>query len=168
MQQPSATGRHLAQTVYVPGLVSWLANKLSAGASRLYRERHGLGVIDWRVLAAIAGEDGFTAAQICRIVGIDKAAVSRSIALLGARGLLEVLGQGRARPARITAAGRAIHDSILDLALEQQACLLGDLSPTEIAELVRMLHILIGRLPSVNGCGGRAAQGHIDPAGLPP
>ncbi len=133
---------------YVPGLVTWLANKLSAGASKLYRERHGLGVIDWRVMSTIGAEDGCTAARICQVVGLDKGAVSRSLALLSARGLVEVAG--RAKPLRMTKAGRDVHDAILDLALAREARLLAGLSPAEVAELVRLLHILLGKVPETN------------------
>ncbi len=133
---------------YVPGLVTWLANKLSAGASKLYRERHGLGVIDWRVMSTIVAEEGCTAAQICQLVGLDKGAVSRSLALLTARGLVETCG--RAKPPRLTEAGRKVHDSILDLALAREARLLAGLSAAEIAELVRILHILLGKVPDTN------------------
>jgi DNA-binding MarR family transcriptional regulator len=133
---------------YVPGLVTWLANKLSAGASKLYRERHGLGVIDWRVMSTLAAVEGSNAARICQVVGLDKGAVSRSLALLSARGLVEV--NGRAKPLRLTEAGRAVHDAILDLALAREARLLAGLSAAETAELVRMLHILLGKVPETN------------------
>lgn len=147
-QRSGPTARSLDFETYVPGLVTWLANKLSAGASKLYRERHGLGVIDWRVLASIAAEDGCTAARICQSVGLDKGAVSRSFALLSARGLVETAG--RSKPARLTAAGREIHDAILDLALAREAKLLEGLSAAETAELVRILHILLGKIPEAN------------------
>ena len=38
---------------YVPGLLVWVSNKLSASASQLYRRLFDLGVTDWRVLAYI-------------------------------------------------------------------------------------------------------------------
>jgi DNA-binding MarR family transcriptional regulator len=133
---------------YVPGLVTWLSNRLSAGASKLYRERHGLGVIDWRVMASIGAEEGCTAVRICQVVGLDKGAVSRSLALLTARGLVEA--SGRAKPLRMTASGRVVHDAILDLALAREEKLLAGLSAAEIAELVRILHILLGKVPETN------------------
>lgn len=136
---------------YVPGLITWLANKLSAGASRLYRDTHNLGVLDWRVLSTVAAEDGCTAARICQMVGLDKAAVSRSFALLCARGLLQMDGEGsRNKPAWLTPAGRSLHDSILHLALERQQRLLSGLSPQEVAELIRLLHALLAKVPEAN------------------
>lgn len=147
-------GRCLDLEAYVPGLVTWLANKLSAGASKLYRERFGLGIIDWRVLSSIAAEDGCTAVRICQVVGLDKAAVSRSFAQLGERGLIRLDPvRARARPARLTPAGRKVHDAILDLALERQARLLDSLSQAEVAELVRLLHVLLGKVPDANSVG---------------
>jgi DNA-binding MarR family transcriptional regulator len=133
---------------YVPGLVTWLSNRLSAGSSKLYRERHGLGVIEWRVMASICAEEGCTAVRICQVVGLDKGAVSRSLALLTARGLVEA--SGRAKPLCLTPAGRDVHDSILDLALAREHRLLAGLSAAEIAEFVRVLHILLGKVPETN------------------
>ena len=141
-------GRSLDLDNYVPGLVTWLANKLSAGSSKLYRERHGLGVIDWRVLSTVAAENGCTAARVCQLIGLDKGAVSRSFALLSARGLV-VMG-GRAKPAQLTPAGRNVHDALLDLALAREAKLLSALTPAETAELIRLLHILLGKVPDTN------------------
>ncbi len=136
---------------YVPGLVTWLANKLSAGASQLYRKRFDLGVIDWRVLATIGSEGGATGARICQVVGLDKAAVSRSFAVLEARGLIEVPNPGgRARTAELTQAGRAIHDQILVLALARQERLLETLTEEERDQVVRLLHRLLQQVGYVN------------------
>jgi DNA-binding MarR family transcriptional regulator len=149
LQRPRPdSGRSLDLDNYVPGLVTWLANKLSAGSSKLYRERHGLGVIDWRVLSTVAAESGCTAARVCQLIGLDKGAVSRSFALLSARGLV-VMGP-RAKPAHLTPAGRKVHDALLDLALAREAKLLSALSPAETAELIRLLHILLGKVPDTN------------------
>jgi DNA-binding MarR family transcriptional regulator len=146
-----AAARSLDFDNYVPGLIAWLANKLCASASKLYRERYGLGIIDWRVLASIAAEETCNAARICQLVGLDKAAVSRSLVLLSTRGLLEFEGHGgRVKPVRLTPAGRALHDTILEVALAREARLLGSLKPAEIAELVRMLHILLDTVPGIN------------------
>ncbi len=136
---------------YVPGLITWLANKLSAGASQLYRKRFGLGVIDWRVLATIGSEGGATGARICQVVGLDKAAVSRSFALMEARGLIVVPKPGgRARAAELTEAGWEVHDRILALALARQARLLETLSDAERDLLVGLLHRLLQQVPYVN------------------
>jgi DNA-binding MarR family transcriptional regulator len=152
MSRPDpSVGRCLDFDTYVPGLITWLANKLSSGASRTYRERYGLGIIDWRVLASVAAEDGCTATRICQVVGLDKAAVSRSFSLLCARGLV-TLGEGplRAKPARLTAAGREVHDGLLDLALARQQRLLHGMSPAETVELTRLLHKLLAGVPHAN------------------
>jgi DNA-binding MarR family transcriptional regulator len=141
---------------YVPGLITWLANKLSAGASQLYRKQFDLGVIDWRVLATIASETvgneaGATGARICQVVGLDKAAVSRSFGVLTRRGLIR-LGKtaGRARLAELTPAGRAVHDAILQLALARQARLLEGFSDEERRLMVTYLHRLLDQVAYVN------------------
>ncbi len=136
---------------YVPGLITWLANKLSSGASQLYRTQFGLGVIDWRVICTIASEGSISAARICQIVGLDKAAVSRSFALLEERALLEVHEvAGRTRHARLTQSGWEVHDAILALAMARQERLLKGFSEEERATLVKLLHRLLAQVPYVN------------------
>src|SRR2546428_8744455 len=73
---------------YVPGLLLWLSNKMSASASKLYRRQFDLGVTDWRVLAYIEIYPWSNGAQVCALIGLDKAAVSRSFSLLESRGIL--------------------------------------------------------------------------------
>jgi DNA-binding MarR family transcriptional regulator len=92
-----------------------------------------------------------TGARICQVVGLDKAAVSRSFGVLTRRGLIR-LGKtaGRARLAELTPAGRAVHDAILQLALARQARLLEGFSDEERRLMVTYLHRLLDQVAYVN------------------
>ena len=147
---------------YVPGLLLWLSNKLSSGASQLYRERFGLGVTDWRVLAYLGVHASGTAAQICHLIGLDKAAVSRSLALLEQRGLI------RARPAggrntdlTLTAAGRRQYQAILPLALQREAALLDGIDDAERDTLIRLCHRMLGNLDAVDAVARTGEAGDL-------
>lgn len=135
---------------YVPGLLVWLSNKLAAGASQLYRGQFNLGVTDWRVLAYIELYPWSTNAQVCELIGLDKAAVSRSFSILEGSGLL------RSRPSGLrkveyatTPEGKRMYQRILKLAFERENALLSDFTATERATLIRLLHRMLDNLPAV-------------------
>ena len=135
---------------YVPGLLLWVSNRLTSSASLLYRTRFGIGVTDWRVLAYFHVYPWSTPASACELMGIDKAAVSRSVAILVASGYLQSrpLGQRRIEYT-LTDAGRHLHDQIILLALEREEALLEGFSAEERAVLIRLLHRMLGNLPAV-------------------
>ena len=138
---------------YVPAFLTSLANKLSSGASSLYREHFGVGVVDWRIMALLAVEPWITAARICSVIGLDKASVSRSVQLLDAKGLVQArptMGRGQPQALALTEAGEALHDRIVMVAKERERRLLACLSPQEIETLIDMLARLHHNLPAVN------------------
>ena len=138
---------------YVPAFLTFLANKLSSGASSLYRERFGIGVVDWRIMALLAIEPWITAARICSVIGLDKASASRSVQLLEAKGLVQVrpgMGRGKPQELALTEAGDALHDRILAVALERERRLLACLSQEEVETLIDLLARLHQNLPAVN------------------
>ena len=67
---------------YVPALVTSIASGLSRGPARRHLAGFGLGIIEWRVVAALAVADNITASHICQTIGLDKAAASRSLRVL--------------------------------------------------------------------------------------
>jgi DNA-binding MarR family transcriptional regulator len=137
---------------YAPALLTFLANKLSRGASALYRRHFGVGIIDWRIMALLAIEPRIPAARICKVIGLDKGPVSRSVAFLVRKGLAETAGDGgdaRRRIIALTAAGRALHDRILVVALERERRLLSCLDREEIEVLLGLLNRLHGNLDAV-------------------
>ena len=138
---------------YVPGLLTFLANKLSRGASAIYRREFRLGINDWRVMALLALESQTVASRIAQLLGVDKSVVSRSLATLEKRGLVaidEPTGQTRARQVRLTDAGRTQHDRMIGVALERERRLLACLNNEERSTLIGMLARMHARLPDVN------------------
>ena len=106
---------------YVPGLLLWLSNKMSASASALYRERFNLGVTDWRVLAFAFIYPWSTAAQACQLMGIDKAAVSRSLAYMVELKLLTSRPSGlRKVEYAVTPEGRKVYHQVSKLAFARE------------------------------------------------
>lgn len=137
---------------YVPGLLTFVANKLSRSASALYRREFGVNVTEWRIMAQLAIEPGITAARVCQVIGFDKGPVSRTLGAMERAGLVETVADpadSRRRLVALTAAGRALHDRIIAVALERERRLLSCLDGAEQAALIGFLNRLHANLPAV-------------------
>ncbi|MCQ4261099.1 MarR family winged helix-turn-helix transcriptional regulator [Stutzerimonas stutzeri] len=144
---------HLDLSRYVPGLLNFLSNKLSAGASACYRKHFGVGVVEWRMLSMLAVENGITANRISQVIGLDKSAVSRALQQLAAAGHVQMEvddRDARRYTVSLTAEGEALHDRIFAAAMEREKRLLTDLSPAEIDTLVSLLGRLHAQVGYVN------------------
>lgn len=137
---------------YVPALINHLSNKLSRGASAVYRERYGIGIIEWRILAQLGSSGESTARAICDRTALDKAAVSRSFVVLHERGLIAFPKDAGRRDqiASLTAAGRRLHDRIMHVALEREKRFLAPLSVGERRTLVDLLNRLNDHVDSID------------------
>ncbi|HEY7370558.1 MAG TPA: MarR family winged helix-turn-helix transcriptional regulator [Polyangia bacterium] len=143
---------------YAPAYLTFVANKLGRGASRNYLRVFNVGVETWRCLVFLAIHGSITAQQVSQILGMDKAAVSRCFKGLQARKLITMgldSADGRVRVATLTAAGRALHDEIRDMALERERALLSVLSETERDTLLKLLKRLHENLPAVEKATAR-------------
>ena len=130
-----------------------LANKLTSGASSVYREAFGVGTIEWRVLAHVAAERWITPQRICRLGGLDKGGVSRSMKFLLDRGLIAVRGSAsdaRSVEISLTAKGSAVYERIARVASERERRLLSGLSKPEVRSLIATLRQLNDRVATVN------------------
>jgi|TARA_R110001599_G_scaffold147267_3_gene330618 DNA-binding MarR family transcriptional regulator len=137
----------------VPALVTFLANKLSTGASSVYRELFNVGIVEWKLLALLAVENGITANRMCHVFGLDKAGISRSLKLLEKEQY--VCSSVDTEDARrsivwMTDKGRVLHDEIFEVAIARENLLLEGFSKKEIDTLIKLLNRLSERVTSVN------------------
>lgn len=143
---------------YVPAFLTWIANKLSRGASQHYLAVFDVGIETWRCLVLLAVHGSISAQQVSRVIGMDKASVSRCFKSMQSRGLITVgldAGDGRLRIATLTQQGRALHDQILGIALERERAFLEVLDRAEIETLIVLLRRLHENLPSVEAATAR-------------
>ncbi len=137
---------------YTPALFTWIANKLSSGASSNYLKLFGVGIETWRCLVLLAIESPISAQKICRVIGMDKASVSRCFKRMQNQGIISVTADevdGRAKLAHLTSKGRRLHDDIIGLALERERAFLAVLLPEEREVLIGLLNRLHDNLPAV-------------------
>lgn len=149
---------------YVPAYFTWIANKLSRGASQYYLSAFGVGIETWRCLVLLAVEGSISAQRISKVIGMDKASVSRCFKSMQAQGLIGLeldASDGRLRLAKLTKKGRDLHDSIIGVALERERAFLSVLTPTERDTLIGMLERLHENLPEVDGATERYVALHF-------
>ena len=124
---------------YVPAYLTYLAGKISNSASATYRPKFGVGITDWRIMALLATEPWITAGRVCDVIGLDKAAVSRSVREMKKIGIVEADEDQYRQLIALTRKGLAVHDRIVKLSLEREQQLLKNFSAAERKLLINFL-----------------------------
>jgi DNA-binding MarR family transcriptional regulator len=130
-QAPSAT---LELEKFLPYRLSVLAQRVSESLHDLYGEPFGLTVTQWRVMAALGRFGALTASDVGQRTVMDKVAISRAVAGLMKRRLIERAADRadrRRATLRLSARGRTMHGKIVPLALAYEARLYETLSLEE-------------------------------------
>ena len=138
---------------HIPYFFTYITNRLSRGASDTYREHFGIGITEWRVMGVLAGMPDITANQIISAVGLDKAAVSRSLHELERQRLVVSKpdpDDKRSRMIRLSKSGEALHDRMIVAALAREERLLSTLSPNELETLITCLQKLRANVTYTN------------------
>ncbi|MEC7762156.1 MAG: MarR family winged helix-turn-helix transcriptional regulator [Pseudomonadota bacterium] len=126
---------------YLPALITWVNNKYSADSSRIYRKYFGIGIADWRVLAYLGVKETGTGAEMSDFLGMDKAAISRSLQFLGTLGCVELAKQqGRKSVMRLSEDGVRMYNEVLQIALTREEVLMKGLSADDRDTLFKLLH----------------------------
>src|SRR5947209_12049622 len=109
---------------FLPYRLSILAQIVSESLHDLYAGPFGLTVSEWRVMAALGRFAPLAASDVGQRIVMDKGAVSRAVAGLMKRGLVERAtdrADGRRASLRLGARGRAMHGRIVPVALAYDA-----------------------------------------------
>ena len=133
---------------FLPYRLSVLANGMNRALAHLYEDRFGISVGEWRLIAILARFGPLCANGVCQRAEMDKVRVSRAVARAVSNGLVNraIDPEDRRRSVlTLTAKGRAVHDRIVPLALEQEAMLTQPLMPDEMEQLFDMIGRLHGR-----------------------
>jgi DNA-binding MarR family transcriptional regulator len=130
---------------FLPYQLAVLSSRVSAEFARVYGERFGLSLAEWRILAhlsTLGAQETVSTREVFERVDLDKTAVSRAAARLDAAGLIEKRRGGRdARlvEMRLTEEGRALMAEIAPVAREFEADFLARLGETEGADFRRLV-----------------------------
>ncbi|WP_258933481.1 MarR family winged helix-turn-helix transcriptional regulator [Nesterenkonia pannonica] len=120
---------------YAPATISLLSNTLLWGGSRTYHQRFGIRTNEWRVLSALGGRPGATAAEAGELLGLNKSVVSRSVALLREQGMVVLEREPGAKRLYLTDRGVEVHDAILPIALAREESLFEGFTEEEAAQM---------------------------------
>lgn len=130
---------------YIPYFLVAVNNSLSRGASQYYLENFKIGIVEWRVVSMLAIEPDIAASRICEVISLDKAATSRALKQLAAKGYLEFDVSGtdaRRKIWRLNDRGYALHDKILNVALEREGQLIAGTDPKDLEAFLRVMRIM--------------------------
>ncbi len=132
---------------FLPYRLSVLSNRISGSIARMYGQRYGLAVTEWRVMAVLGLYPGLSAGEVAERTAMDKVAVSRAVARLLQRGFIERGTHGNDRRRSVLALspkGFEVYDVVAPMVLESERRLLAGLDACERGQL----DALLGKLGS--------------------
>lgn len=130
---------------FLPYRLSVLSNRVSQDIAGRYHARFGLAITEWRTMAVLAIDPDLSANGVADRTAMDKVAVSRAVARLLERGLIEreIHGDDRRRSVlRLTEAGYSVYDEVAPMVLACERRLLSPLDDEERAMLDRLIEKL--------------------------
>jgi DNA-binding MarR family transcriptional regulator len=126
-------------------LLSSVGTRLNRGATAYYRTAWNLSMVEWRLLIVLKDTESLNVGELSEAADLDKAAVSRSIALLEERKLVSVeqtRTRGRAAIATLTDEGRKLSEKLFQVSLEREALLFKYFTPSDKEQLNVLLRQL--------------------------
>jgi DNA-binding MarR family transcriptional regulator len=134
---------------FLPYQLAVLADYTSTRFAEVYSEKFGLSIPEWRVLATVGERAMQRAKDIQAERHLHKTVVSRAIARLRARGLVELKSNADDRRESfllLTPKGRKLYSEIVPLARVYSDEIVASLSPRERAGLERGLEGMMKRV----------------------
>ncbi|HEF4742378.1 TPA: MarR family transcriptional regulator [Burkholderia multivorans] len=160
MKRLVADGQRPAVSAFPPDTYRYELSQvqiLSTLLGRIYSKQmlplHDLPLLEWRLLEAIGGAPGITAAEFAQYWVYDKVAVSRALRTLKTRGFVESAPHptdGRRIELRLTAAGQAAYESQLGAKHRQLEALSSVLTDQEMSEFAALARKLIDHFRRVD------------------
>lgn len=137
-------GGLLAQE-HITVLLVGIGLRLNRGATAYYRAAFDLGMAEWRLLLVLGNTRSLNVGELSEAADVDKAAVSRSLAVLEERKLVTVeqtRTRGRAAIAKLTAEGKKLSTQLMQVSLARQARLFTNFAKADKERLNALLHQL--------------------------
>lgn len=126
-------------------LLSNIGARLSRGATAYYRAVWDISMVEWRLLMTLDRIEALNVSELSEAADVDKAAASRSLALLQERKLVSVeqtRSRGRAAIAKLTAEGRKFVAKLVKVSSEREARLFEGFARDDAEQLSLLLHQL--------------------------
>jgi DNA-binding MarR family transcriptional regulator len=136
----------LALATFLPYRLSVVTAVASNGLARLYGERFGIGIPEWRVLATVGEFGAMTAKAVGLHAEMSKVKVSRAATALEKKGYIRRRANAedlREAFLMLTPEGERVYAEIVPLAIDYAERLTADLGPAEKVALDRLLEALL-------------------------
>ena len=127
---------------FLPYQMSIASNAVSEVIAGEYRNRFGLKIPEWRIMAVLGQGQPMNQRDLVRATHMDKVTVNRAAKSLADRLLVERQARdddGRSHLLLLSATGRELHDAIVPAALEVETRLFAGLSDAERTQLAALL-----------------------------
>lgn len=128
---------------FMPFRLNRLAAEVSAELASEYRERHGLDIPEWRVLATLGfRDDACTAQYIADCTRTHKSTISRAVAHLLEQQLIERVenkDDRRELALQLTGKGRALYEELIPRLLHKEQDILSCLTAAERKDFANAL-----------------------------
>lgn len=156
---PDSLGKRVSESLddklstHALAMVSFIYNRVVAGAAGALRKRLRLSVTEARIAFHVGASDSVTAAELVRILGLDKAAISRGTTRLLELGLIksEPDPQHAARHIlSVTKSGRTHYEAIAHFTFAREEYLLSVLSAGEQKQFLESLRKVLKNVEPTN------------------
>ncbi|WP_298982365.1 MarR family transcriptional regulator [uncultured Roseibium sp.] len=127
---------------FMPYRLNHLAETVSRSFSKIYADKYGIGIPEWRVLATLGEHGSMAARDIGRETSMHKTKVSRAVSSLAEKGFLErnrSLDDQREQSLHLSKDGLALYEDIVPKALSYSEDLLDALTEDQQAMLKDIL-----------------------------
>ncbi|WP_245259099.1 MarR family winged helix-turn-helix transcriptional regulator [Salinarimonas rosea] len=137
---------------FLPYRLNVLATTVSNALARIYAERFGITIPQWRIVATLGQFETRTARDIAAHAVMHKSTVSRAVASLAGRGIVERRPNAddmREELLALTPKGRGIYEAVAPEALAFERAVFTGLSPDERETLFGLIDRLDARMRSL-------------------
>lgn len=128
---------------FVPFRMNRLAAEISTALSSEYRDRYGIEIPEWRVIATLGCRDApCTAQYIVQSTRTHKSTISRAVTGLLERGLIERVESPHDRreySLQLSREGETLYQGLIPRLLNREREILSALSPTELRQFENAL-----------------------------
>jgi DNA-binding MarR family transcriptional regulator len=141
-----------ALETFLPYRLSVTTNRVSRAFAAQYEQEFGISIPEWRAIAVLGAFAPLSSNAICERTAMDKAKVSRAVAALLKRGLVERephQTDQRLIQLTLSKAGRKIYEAIIPRARAIEAEVTRGLSKNDIAQLHKVLDRVGARLDEI-------------------
>jgi DNA-binding MarR family transcriptional regulator len=127
---------------FLPYRLSLLSNTVSSNIASTYQDKFGISMSEWRLMAILAEYPNISADEVCQRTRIEKSVVSRAVARLLNRRLLDrSFDENDKRRSRLclSETGLTVYDEVMPIAESFEKKLIEKLSVEERVSLSNLL-----------------------------